>query len=138
MQTNNELPVFSFCFRTSARVFFEIAYELCMYKKRKWRPYNIVSKQTSKEVIKYEKIYIAIGTSFLLNGRRFEITEELEGDVFLAKDLSFEGVTEKFKLNDLLKQLEVGNLIFAVREKNNRKQINLRLLTFLCYLQNCR
>ena len=46
-----------------------------------------------------------------------EITEELEGDVFLAKDLSFEGVTEKFKLNDLLKQLEVGNLIFAVREK---------------------
>lgn len=85
-----------------------------------------------------KKIYIAIGTSFLLNGRRFEITEELEGDVFLAKDLSFEGVTEKFKLNDLLKQLEVGNLIFAVREKNNRKQINLRLLTFLCYLQNCR
>ena len=25
-----------------------------------------------------KKIYIAIGTSFLLNGRRFEITEELE------------------------------------------------------------
>ena len=56
----------------------------------------------------------------MLNGRRFEITEELEGDVFLAKDLSFEGVTEKFKLNDLLKQLEVGNLIFAVREKQSK------------------
>ena len=54
------------------------------------------------------KVYVAIGTTFLLNGRRFEITEELEGDVFLAKDLSFEGVTEKFKLNDLLKQLDVG------------------------------
>ncbi|BCC60826.1 DDE-type integrase/transposase/recombinase [Bacillus pacificus] len=77
-----------------------------------------------------KKIYIAIGTSFLLNGRRFEITEELEGDVFLAKDLSFEGVTEKFKLNDLLKQLEVGNLIFAVREKKQSKTNQSKVADF--------
>ena len=83
------------------------------------------------------KVYVAIGTTFLLNGRRFEITEELEGDVFLAKDLSFEGVTEKFKLNDLLKQLDVGNLILLL-EKTKPKIINLRLRTFLCYLQKRR
>lgn len=67
------------------------------------------------------KVYVAIGTTFLLNSRKFEITEELEGDVFLAKDLSFEGVAEKFELNDLLKQLEVGNLIFSAGEQNKTR-----------------
>ncbi|MGE0999726.1 Mu transposase C-terminal domain-containing protein [Bacillus sp. Gnz1/3] len=76
------------------------------------------------------KVYVAIGTTFLLNGRKFEITEELEGDVFLAKDLSFEGVTEKFKLNDLLKQLDVGNLIFAVGEQNKNKNNQHKVTDF--------
>ena len=57
---------------------------------------------------------------FFVKWQKIRNYRRVRGDVFLAKDLSFEGVTEKFKLNDLLKQLEVGNLIFAVRKKQSK------------------
>jgi putative transposase len=63
------------------------------------------------------RVHIARGTVFLLNGRKYEITNEIEKDTFLAKDLEF-NVEEKFSFHYLQNQLEDGNLVFSVKDKS--------------------
>jgi putative transposase len=65
------------------------------------------------------RVYIAKGTKFILNGRKFEISQENANDVFLARDMDFENVEEKFSLYDLLYQLEQGNLEFSIKGTNS-------------------
>ncbi|PWW26621.1 putative transposase [Cytobacillus oceanisediminis] len=66
------------------------------------------------------RVHIARGTKFILNGRKFEISQEIGGENYLAKDLDFKDVEEKFSLNDLLYQLEQGNLEFLTRGSINK------------------
>lgn len=68
------------------------------------------------------RVYITKGTKFIINGRKFEISQEIGNGFFLAKDLDFENVEEKFSLSDLLYQLEQGNLEFFVKGINSRNQ----------------
>ncbi|AND41445.1 Mu transposase C-terminal domain-containing protein [Cytobacillus oceanisediminis] len=58
------------------------------------------------------KSYIGVNTKFLLDGRRMEIIQEEEKDVFLVKDLEF-GITERFELMDILHHLNIGNIVFT-------------------------
>ncbi|USK32540.1 Mu transposase C-terminal domain-containing protein [Bacillus sp. F19] len=62
-------------------------------------------------------VFIGLGTRFLLNGRSFEITKQLEKDLFEGSDLEFKGVTEQFSREDILANYEKGNLEFAYYEK---------------------
>jgi putative transposase len=63
-------------------------------------------------------VFIAKGTKFLLNGRSFEIKNEVEKHVYEAEDLGFSGVIEKFKRENLLELLENGNLVFSGQGRN--------------------
>ncbi|WP_346726718.1 Mu transposase C-terminal domain-containing protein [Bacillus suaedaesalsae] len=62
------------------------------------------------------------GARFLLNGRSYEITNQLERNLFEANDLEFD-VKETFSRDDLLRQLEEGNLEFHVEGKNTSGEI---------------
>jgi putative transposase len=73
------------------------------------------------------RVHIARGTVFLLNGRRFQIVDEIRKDTFLAKDLDFDKVEEEFTLKHLLHQHTLGNLKFAIQqldEKGKKNKIN--------------
>jgi putative transposase len=64
------------------------------------------------------RLYVGIGIKFKLNERFFEIVEELEKNIFLAKDLDFETVKQKFSLTELYKYLEAGTLQFHTGKEN--------------------
>ncbi|WHY84680.1 DDE-type integrase/transposase/recombinase [Neobacillus novalis] len=64
------------------------------------------------------RLYVGIGTKFKLNERFFEIVEELERNLFLAKDLDYETVKQKFSLTELYKYLEAGTLQFRNGKEN--------------------
>ncbi|MCM3412663.1 Mu transposase C-terminal domain-containing protein [Metabacillus litoralis] len=64
------------------------------------------------------RVPVGIGTEFLLGGRKYKITNEIEKETFIAKDLNFENVEEKFTLHHLLHQLQEGNLEFSVQGKS--------------------
>jgi putative transposase len=63
------------------------------------------------------RVYISRGTLFMLNGRTFEVKDEIKKDVFSVKDLEF-NVEKEFALTELLHHLETGNLQFNVKGKN--------------------
>lgn len=64
------------------------------------------------------RIYLGIGTRFLLHGRAFEITEQIEQDKFKVKDLEFSGVFQEYSGDKIRKSLESGELIFSEKGKN--------------------
>jgi putative transposase len=66
------------------------------------------------------RLYIGIGTKFKLNERFFEVIEEVENGVYLAKDLDFETVKQKFTISQLYTHLEAGTLEF---QNNKEKEV---------------
>lgn len=64
------------------------------------------------------RLYVGIGTKFKLNARFFEVVEETEHNVFLARDLDFSTTKKKFTLAELYNYLEAGTLEF---QRNNEK-----------------
>ncbi|MEI4771424.1 Mu transposase C-terminal domain-containing protein [Psychrobacillus sp. FJAT-51614] len=66
------------------------------------------------------RLYIGIGTRFKLNERFFEVEDELERNVYLAKDLEFGTVKKKFSLTELYKYLEAGTLQFQHGDKDKK------------------
>ncbi|WP_245671104.1 Mu transposase C-terminal domain-containing protein [Pseudobacillus wudalianchiensis] len=66
------------------------------------------------------RMYVSIGTKFKLNERFFEVVEEVEKDIFLAKDLNFGSTQQKFTLTELYSYLEQGSLEF---QHNKEKKV---------------
>jgi putative transposase len=76
-----------------------------------------------KELCSLDKVPIGRGDRFLLNGRSFEITDQLDRNKFEATDLGFENVKETFSRKELLMLLEKGTLRFHVEGKNTSGDI---------------
>ncbi|WP_165976255.1 Mu transposase C-terminal domain-containing protein [Bacillus salipaludis] len=65
-----------------------------------------------------QRVPVGRGTVFILNNRKFQIMDEIERDTFIARDVEFESVEEKFTLFQILHQLELGNLEFSIKGKS--------------------
>lgn len=77
------------------------------------------------------RMYIGIGTKFKLNERFFEVVEELENNVYLAKDFDFQTMTKKFSLTELYKYLEAGTLEFQTVDKGEKNKLDFQDFSML-------
>ena len=77
------------------------------------------------------RMYIGIGTKFKLNERFFEVVEELELNVYLAKDMDFQTITKKFSLTELYKYLEAGALEFQTVDKGEKNKLDFQDFSML-------
>lgn len=58
------------------------------------------------------RLYVGIGLKFKLNERFFEVVDEPEKNVFLARDLDYETIKKRFTLTEIYSFLEAGTLEF--------------------------
>lgn len=75
------------------------------------------------------RVNIGKGIRFLLHDRLYEIKEELFGNQYVAKDLSF-GVERNFTLNDLLTFLNNGDLRFEEMGVNTIEEDGIKKYEF--------
>ncbi|WHY84676.1 Mu transposase C-terminal domain-containing protein [Neobacillus novalis] len=67
------------------------------------------------------RIYVGIGTKYVHLNRSFEITEEIEPNVFLTKDLEFESLKNKVTITDIYNWMEEGVLELQNQNEKQKK-----------------